>query len=115
MNQLTIWTGVHEKPTRIENQAGVTVGDVIRSVEEIMFGRVRHSTWNAFSEQRRREITDSFDHNRRVGLMPPREKGVLFTDLLCENTIFCGMQLCQPHPNGNRADHGTFRIRWASS
>jgi hypothetical protein len=114
MNSLTFWTGPHDQPISIENPAGVTVGNVLRYIGEMMFGKLRHATWNAFSEERRAEITDFFHHNRRVGHMPPVEKGIRFADLLGENTIFCGMELCQRLPGEHTLPPGTYVIRWGS-
>jgi len=116
MNSFTFWTGVHEQPITIENPAGVTIENVIGIIGEMMFGKLKHATWNAFSERRRAEITDFFHHNRMVGLMPPVEKGIRFADLLRDTTIFCGMVPCQRvHNNGRMLPPGTFMIRWGSS
>jgi len=114
MNALTFWTGVHEQPITIQGNPYVTVGNVIGIIGEMMFRRLKRTRWNALSKERQDEIADWFHHNRESGSMPPLQVGILFADMLCENTIFSGMELCHALPNGQPAPPGTFVIRWGT-
>lgn len=111
MSQLTLWTGVHDRPLTIGNPHGITIGNILGCIGEMMFSKIKRVAWDAFTEQRRTEIADWFHHNREIGLMPPAEKGVRHADLLGPNTMFFGLELCKQLPN-QPTPPGTFMIRW---
>lgn len=109
MNQITLWTGVHENTLTIENAHGVTVANVLGCIGERLFAKLKRPTWEAFTEERRNEIAHWFHHNRTIGRMPPAEKGIRYADLLGPNTMFFGLELCKQLPG---MPPGTFALRW---
>jgi hypothetical protein len=108
VNQLHLWTGVHDKILTITNPMGVTVGNVLGIMGDQLFQKLPKSVWHTYSPERQEEVGDWFWHNRKHALLPPVEKGVVYADLLGGSTVFAGLMFVKQ----NGVPKGTFAVQW---
>lgn len=109
LNQIHLWTGVHQKYLTITSPTGVTVGNVLGVLGDQLFQKFPKPVWHSFDDAKREEVGNWFWHNRKHGLMPPVKTGVVYADLLGASTLFAGLTPVKQ----NGIVQGTFSIQWA--
>jgi hypothetical protein len=76
-----------------------------------LFQKLPKSVWHTYAPERQEEVGNWFWHNRKHGLMPPVEKGVVYADLLGASTMFTGLVPVKQ----NGIPMGTFAVQWVQS
>lgn len=110
--QIHVWTGVNTDYVTIANDHGVTIGNFFDGLGEELLKRVGRAQWDSFSEEKRERVGMYFYHNRKHGKMPPRERGLICTDLLGSYSIFGGILPISDEPATNSSLNNRFRVKW---